>query len=589
MSKIREYGKNLIWAITMAIIASVIIVVPVKANTNNHSFDTAQSFNEAGEAVDFLLKDDRGSIIPNYYCYTAQSDGYVTFEFKQSGIVTNSNGWNYYIYDKNLVKIDGGSFYNGQTYTSHQWLLRNQDKIYIKIDGFNVNNIQYKIKASLTEQKDWQLEDNEIELEGNDSMTYANGLTKTVVGELNISSDVDWYKYTATQDGYVKFTGKKFGLGSFPEWNMDIYDESGVKIRDYYFDSTITCETQLYLLRQNQSIYIKIRDFGFASGYMYTVTPDFTSLSNQLLENENNDVPANATEFTNNIYGELFTSSDIDYYKYTAPETGYYKFKTDRLFGNTGSWNINVYNNVGDNISSNNQDAVYINAGETVNVKVSNSSSAAGVIYILSVHKHEVTLVNAKEATCTETGYTGDLYCAACNLTVKRGETTSAKGHTVVEDPAVEATCAAEGKSKGSHCSVCGKVITAQSAIPKKAHTWSKWKVTKQPTISRTGSQKRTCSVCGYVEVKAMSKLKPTAKLSSTKQTVKAGKYYILKISKLAKGDAVKSVTAPKSAKLTIKKIKTNQYKITGKKKGTYKVTVTLKSKKKYICRITIK
>lgn len=33
MSKIREYGKNLIWAITMAIIASVIIVVPVKANT----------------------------------------------------------------------------------------------------------------------------------------------------------------------------------------------------------------------------------------------------------------------------------------------------------------------------------------------------------------------------------------------------------------------------------------------------------------------------------------------------------------------------------------------------------------------------
>lgn len=128
MSKIREYGKNLIWAITMAIIASVIIVVPVKANTNNHSFDTAQSFNEAGEAVDFLLKDDRGSIIPNYYCYTAQSDGYVTFEFKQSGIVTNSNGWNYYIYDKNLVKIDGGSFYNGQTYTSHQWLLRNQEK-----------------------------------------------------------------------------------------------------------------------------------------------------------------------------------------------------------------------------------------------------------------------------------------------------------------------------------------------------------------------------------------------------------------------------------------------------------------------------
>ena len=405
MSKIREYGKNLIWAITMAIIASVIIVVPVKANTNNHSFDTAQSFNEAGEVVDYLVKNDSGYTIPNYYCYTAKSNGYVTFEFKQSEIVTNGDGWNYYIYDKNLVNIEYGSFYNGQTYTSYQWLLRAGDKIYIKIEGSFVGNIQYTIKASLTEQKDWQLDDNEIELESNDSMTYANGLTKTVVGELNISSDVDWYKYTANQDGYVKFTGKKFGLGSYSSWDMKIYDESGVEIGYDYFTSTTTCETQLYLIREDQSVYIKVNGNDSSKGYMYTVTPDFTSLPNQVLENENNDVPANATEFTNNIYGELYTYNDVDYYKYTAPETGYYKFKTDRLFGNTGSWSINVYNNVGDNISSNNQDAVYINAGETVNVKVSNSSSAAGVIYILSVHKHEVTLVNAKEATCTETGY----------------------------------------------------------------------------------------------------------------------------------------------------------------------------------------
>ena len=42
---------------------------------------------------------------------------------------------------------------------------------------------------------------------------------------------------------------------------------------------------------------------------------------------------------------------------------------------------------------------------------------------------HDTEIVGAKEATCTEDGYTGDEVCKTCGETVKKGETIPATGH----------------------------------------------------------------------------------------------------------------------------------------------------------------
>lgn len=80
----------------------------------------------------------------------------------------------------------------------------------------------------------------------------------------------------------------------------------------------------------------------------------------------------------------------------------------------------------------------------------------------------EITIKGAKEATCTEEGYTGDAYCNQCKAVVEKGNVIPKKAHTPVVDPAVEPTEDKEGKTEGSHCSVCGTVIKAQTVIPKK-------------------------------------------------------------------------------------------------------------------------
>ena len=119
---------------------------------------------------------------------------------------------------------------------------------------------------------------------------------------------------------------------------------------------------------------------------------------------------------------------------------------------------------------------------------------------------HAVTEVrDAKDATCTAPGYTGDTYCTVCNEMVKKGEVIHAKGHTEVIDPAVEPTCTAPGKTAGAHCSVCGTVIKAQEEIPAKGHRWNEGEITTAPTCENAGVKSYTCTVCNATKTEAIS------------------------------------------------------------------------------------
>ena len=113
---------------------------------------------------------------------------------------------------------------------------------------------------------------------------------------------------------------------------------------------------------------------------------------------------------------------------------------------------------------------------------------------------HAITEVrDAKDATCTAPGYTGDTYCTVCNEKVKDGEVIPAKGHTEVIDPAVAPTCTEPGKAEGKHCSVCNEVLVAQTEVPAAGHK-GKTVPGKPATCTETGlTDGVRCSVCGVV------------------------------------------------------------------------------------------
>ena len=108
---------------------------------------------------------------------------------------------------------------------------------------------------------------------------------------------------------------------------------------------------------------------------------------------------------------------------------------------------------------------------------------------------------NAKDATCTEPGYTGDTYCTDCNEKISDGEIISATGHTSVDVAEQPATCTKDGHTAGTKCSVCGETLSGMEKIPAKGHT-EVIDPAVEPTCTEPGkTEGKHCSVCNAVIV----------------------------------------------------------------------------------------
>lgn len=180
-----------------------------------------------------------------------------------------------------------------------------------------------------------------------------------------------------------------------------------------------------------------------------------------------------------------------------APQT--VNAKTDTVL-NANTFTREGYNFLNWNTAADGTGDSYAD-GATVNLTENTT------LYAQWEDNHSLTkVINKKDATCTEDGYTGDTVCAICGKEITKGEPIQAKGHTEVIDAAVEATCTQPGKTEGKHCSVCNEILVAQTEIPASGHT-EKTVAGKPATCTETGlTDGISCSVCGTV-IKAQEEI----------------------------------------------------------------------------------
>lgn len=126
----------------------------------------------------------------------------------------------------------------------------------------------------------------------------------------------------------------------------------------------------------------------------------------------------------------------------------------------------------------------YLNVKETEDgYEYAGTVAAAGTApaYVVKQVKHMAAaeLKDAKEATCTEVGYTGDKVCKWCGIVMEKGKEIPMKEHTVVDVAAVEATCTADGMTAGTKCSVCGTVLSGCEVVKALGHDFKDGKCTR--------------------------------------------------------------------------------------------------------------
>ena len=157
---------------------------------------------------------------------------------------------------------------------------------------------------------------------------------------------------------------------------------------------------------------------------------------------------------------------------------------------------------------------------------------------------------NAKDATCTEKGYTGDTCCTVCGKVITAGTDINALGHDFVAEftvdkeatckevgskskhcsrcdaksevteipvdktkhgkteikDAKDATCTEKGYTGDTYCKDCGVKLADGTEIAMIDHKWDAGKVTKEATETAEGVKTYTCSVCGKTKTEAIPK-----------------------------------------------------------------------------------
>ena len=106
------------------------------------------------------------------------------------------------------------------------------------------------------------------------------------------------------------------------------------------------------------------------------------------------------------------------------------------------------------------------------------------------------------DATWDESGYTGDLICDTCGVTLKYGEVIPAlkteckhtKTHT---EGKVAATCQSEGYTGDIICDDCKTVVTKGTVQAKTAHIEGESVIVKAATRTETGIKAWYCTLCG--------------------------------------------------------------------------------------------
>ena len=111
----------------------------------------------------------------------------------------------------------------------------------------------------------------------------------------------------------------------------------------------------------------------------------------------------------------------------------------------------------------------------------------------------ETETVNAKAATCTEDGYTGDVVCKACGKVITKGEVIPALGHKIELVGAKEPTCTEDGYTGDEVCTVCGEIVKKGEVIPALGHK-IKLVGAKEPTCTEDGyTGDEVCTICGEI------------------------------------------------------------------------------------------
>lgn len=339
-----------------------------------------------------------------WYKFTISEYGRVSIYFRHETITSTSYYWTFSVYRSNGVTCLFTDNIKGKNdYYSTLPIALDAGDYYLKVSkGSNgYSEKTYNITVKYKKCSNW-------EIESNDTKNNADEIVENVrCGNLYPSGDEDWYKFTATEDGYldIRFSYKNLYTQSRSCWKLELFCSDGIT---YYGGSNvfyvygtgegehvqIGASAGTYYLKVSQGEAYSSVDYNL---YVYCVKADNW-------ESGDNNACKTAEELTCNtaLYGSIVSSFDVDWYKVTIPKDGYITidFKHESVYAKGDYWLVYMYLSDGETYYDSTKPGLSVEGNNDFS---SNQMGVSAGIYYLKVCKCDALSYNAYNITVNYT------------------------------------------------------------------------------------------------------------------------------------------------------------------------------------------
>lgn len=272
------------------------------------------------------------------YSFTTTENGIISLNFKSD--LPKKDAWKITLMDSNKAPI--AEFFSTDSVIKTSDYGFAAGTYYVRIlspyPSLYYSEANYEIIANFTTSKDYESEYN------NDYKT-ANVIevNKKYNANLYKSTDVDWYTFTTTKDGYVnlEFSNEYSGVSS---WKAILYDNNRVPIYTIFNGEISKTTANIGLPPGNYYVSVECSYPSlYYSRNTYQIKVNATASSTYETEGNSEFATADIIPVNKEFTGNLFKSSDEDYYKFTTTANGYFSVSLRHEYLDSSSYTVTIY------------------------------------------------------------------------------------------------------------------------------------------------------------------------------------------------------------------------------------------------------
>lgn len=307
----------------------------------NNTKSTAMEINVNDTITDNLASENDA----NWYKITLDKDSFTSITFEHESTGASGETWALYLYESDgVTKVRNIGYAGDSTLNISSNVGLPAGDYYIKVvDGYyRYSESNYNLTVNSSASDSWETENN-----GKISAADNIGVNTEYTGSILNNDDIDYYKFTIDDDGYLAINLQHDTIDSSSSyWKAIIYKEDGETVMmnaDFVGSKPNVTSTATGL--EAGTYYLKIISSSNQSSMDYIFNIKYTADPNFETELNNTMMTSDEIKLDTDYKGIISDSSDIDWYKFTVDKEGYLNldFKHDTIDSTSSYWSAYIY------------------------------------------------------------------------------------------------------------------------------------------------------------------------------------------------------------------------------------------------------